>query len=125
MSICNPCTPVNTIPSCVTNIIIGTIASVSTAVYVYIKNISTGKVTRISATSSIAGLVTAVLGDFIPMDNCSYEIWVTLATADIDTKLNVTISAVAYTCFAVRFETITTTADVVVSVTNYTLKVAA
>lgn len=103
---CIECTETKPVPECVESIVIGAIAYNSTAVYIYVKNLSTGYIHQASATSSVAGLVT--LSTELPdisfyNHNHLYEIWVARQSQSINERLTVTISTVGYTCFMVPF----------------------
>lgn len=106
MSVCSPCTKVDVIPVCLTNLIIGTIAGLTQNVWIYFRDTTTGKLKRYENQSDGAGLVTLTLvqnnGDFMPEH--AYEVWVQNENeVNIETKLDITISAVIYTCFLVNF----------------------
>jgi hypothetical protein len=109
MSVCNPCLETDTLPVCVTSLIVGTISSLTKDVHIYVKDITTGKVVRFEETSDGAGLVTITgLGtepDFMP--DHSYELWITLADAtSIEDKEDITVPNAAETteCIALNFE---------------------
>jgi hypothetical protein len=103
---CNNCTSTKTLSTCAGVLTLGTIASLNTAVYIYIKN-SSGYIYRQSTTSSAGGVVTLNLAlpnpDFYH-PNGTFEVWVTLASADIETRLSITISGTAYSCFNLSFQ---------------------
>jgi len=107
MSICNPCTPVVSLPVCTQQIIIGTIAQISTAVYVYLRNVTLDKTTRIAGvTSDGAGLVTINTTTTKQLFNVghSYELWITLQNStNIEEKINFTIGSTSQDCVALRF----------------------
>lgn len=122
---CNTCDNTKTLSSCAGNLTLGTIASVSTAVYIYIKSPS-GYVYRQSATSSGAGVV--LLNLALPdtsfyHPNGTFEVWVTLATADRTTKLTVTIGATGYTCFNLKFEKTYDASEDAITYTTQTLAI--
>lgn len=103
---CNNCTNTKKLSTCAGNLTLGTIASLTTAVYIYVKN-PAGYIYRQSATSSGAGVVILSLAS----PNTSFyhssgvfEVWVTLASADIETRLTVTIGATGYSCFNLEFQ---------------------
>lgn len=125
VSFCNSCTPTADVAQCMTSFVIGTIANISTAVYVYVENKSSGKIDRFSVTSSGAGLVTLTRGSYVFMDDTPYEIWITLATADnVGQRLAFTISGASSSTFCadVRFRYVTDTAGAAVTYTTQTLK---
>lgn len=119
---CIDCTKTKPVLVCVTNLIIGTLAN-STAYYIYFKNSSNGKITRVSATSSVAGLLTAVI-DFDPLAT-TYEVWVTLASAvDIEEKETITIEDTEHTCLYIQFQRVYGNTNLSISATNQTLQLA-
>jgi hypothetical protein len=101
---CNNCTNTKTLSTCAGELTLGTISSLSTAVYIYVKTPS-GYTHRQSATSTGAGVVKLNLAqpDTFFYSTGTYEVWVTLATADQETRLTVTISGTGYTCFNLKF----------------------
>ncbi|MGI9143078.1 MAG: hypothetical protein ACR2IJ_07785 [Fluviibacter sp.] len=120
---CIDCTKTKPVLSCVTNLKIGTVGN-STAYYVYFKNSSNGKLNRVSATSNLVGLLTAVI-DFDPLANCQYEVWATLQTAeDIDARVVIGISTIETDCFYVQFQRVYNSSNVSITATNQTLALA-
>ncbi len=119
---CITCTKTKPVLVCVTNLIIGTLAN-STDYYVYFKNASSGKITRVSATSSNVGVLTAVI-DFDPIPT-TYEVWVTLSSAvDIEEKETITIEDTEHTCLYVQFQRVYGTNNLSTTATNQTLQLA-
>lgn len=113
MSICNPCSKTKAVLACATDLTIGTIANLSTAVYVYIKNHTTGFTKRYDVTSSGAGVVviTLVTNDIMP--DHDYEVWITLASAtNIDERITIVVSGGNYTCLKPVFRRVYGTDDV-------------
>ncbi len=109
MSVCiDTCTKTQLIPPCLTNLQVGTITSLTTAVQVYIEDITLQtKPVAYPVTSDGAGLVTITGLDLLPdfMPNHSYVLWVTLDDAtSIEDREVITIASVDYTCFQLRFE---------------------
>lgn len=124
MSICNDCTHPKPIARCITNLIIGTISSINTAVYVYIKDLTTEREIRYSVTSSAAGLITVPITPQRFSEDHSYEIHVTKTTADnINVKENITIGGEVSNCVSLRFETVWDNNNAIVSYTNQTLTI--
>ncbi len=126
MTQCNPCTPMKPLSRCMAVLTIGTISALNTAVHVYLKNHTTGVLVRFETTSAaVTGLVTVDISDYPQIAGHDYELWVTLATAtNTDERVNVTISAVAYTCFAIRFVTVLDDQGVIETGANQTLTAA-
>lgn len=89
-------------------VILGTISSLSTAIYINVQNTATKAIYRQSATTDGAGVVTLDITDPSAQAyyfNTDYDVWVTLQTGDISTTQNITINAVAYQCLLLRFVT--------------------
>ena len=102
MSICDNCLKVKDIPSCVESLTVGVIANALTPIIVYVKNISTGKITSFLETSQGDGTVKFNPNGWIVPEN-SFEIWVTLAGAtDTSTRLDLTIGDDVAECLSVR-----------------------
>ena len=80
---CSACTSVKPIASCLTTMIIGDAGGgyPNTLIYVYIRNVTTGKNIRLSSTTSGAGIIQPNVSTISFLPNQSYEIWVTLQTA--------------------------------------------
>lgn len=109
MSVCNPCLETDTLPVCIDSLIVGTISSLTTAVFIFVKDITTGKIVRFEETSDGAGLVTITGLDTEPdfMPNHSYELWITLALAtSIEAKEDITVpnAAASTECISLNFE---------------------
>lgn len=124
-TVCNPCTAMRTLIACTSTLTVGTIANLTTAVYVYIHNHTTDKLVRYSTTSSDAGLVSFDLSDGQSyMEGHDYELWITLQSAtNMDERVNFTIDAVAYSCAALEFHRLYDNDDAIQS-QNQTLKIA-
>lgn len=122
MSICSDCIHPKPIARCVTNLIIGTISSINTAVHVYIKDLTTGRDIRYAVTSSAAGLITIPITPQRFSEDHSYEVYVTLASAvGIEVKQNLTIGGEVSDCSSLRFETIWASDNTIATYTNQTL----
>lgn len=122
MSVCDTCIKPKPIARCVTNLIIGTISSINTAVYVYITNLTTEREIRYSVTSSAAGLITVPITPQRFSEDHSYEIHITKADAvGINVKQNITIGGDVSDCVSLRFETIWDNNNAIVTYTNQTL----
>lgn len=122
MSVCNDCIHPKPIARCLTDLIIGTISSFNTAVYVYISNLTTGREIRYSVTSSAAGLITVPITPQRFSEDHSYEVHVTKASAvGINVKENITIGGEVSNCASLRFETIWDNNNAIVSYANQTL----
>ncbi len=122
MSVCDPCLKAKPIARCITNIIVGTITSLNTAVYVYIKDITTDREIRFAVTSSAAGLITVPITSQRFSEDHSYELRITKVTANnIDVRENITISGDVGDCVNIQFKTIFDNNNAVVTFTNQTL----
>lgn len=124
MSVCTECTKAKPIARCITNLIVGTISSINTAVHVFIKDLTTERELRYSVTSSAAGLITVPITPQRFSEDHSYEIHITKADAvGINVKENITIGGDVADCVALRFETIWTNDNVIATYTNQTLSI--
>ena len=108
MSICGQCTAIKEVPTCTTNLQIGTIGSNNAAVFIFVSNLSTGLQYRQSVNSSGAGLVTLLMAnprqDFYN-PNSAYEVWVTLAINTPVEREDITIGGILFedACLNVPF----------------------
>ena len=122
MSICSPCTRVKNLPSCVTDIVIGTVAQTSTAHYVYFKNLATGRINRYAATSDGSGLLTVTVDEEI-FPQHTYKVWVNQQSATNATdEETITIGAATPTCLEIHFYRVTDDSGQV-NYTSQTLKI--
>lgn len=101
---CSNCTKTNTVGQCPGSLVIGTVPYNSQAMYIYFENLSTGRVLRLSATSSIAGLLTVDITEIDFPANQDFEVHVSRDTDPLDTQTEITIGATEYDCLIVRFE---------------------
>lgn len=121
MSVCDSCHKPKPIARCLTNIIVGTVTSLNTAVYVYVRNLTTEHTVRYAATSSGAGLVTIPITPQRFSQDHSYEIWITKQTAtNISEKENITIGGDVSDCIHFRFENILDNTNAQTTYTNQT-----
>lgn len=124
MSICSDCIHPKPIARCITNLIIGTITPLNTAVFVYIYNLTTGRNIRYAVTSSAAGLVTVPITPQRFSEDHSYEISITnQASANIGIKENITIGGEVSNCVSLRFETIWLSDNTIATYANQTLSI--
>lgn len=124
MSICSDCVNSKPVARCVTNLIVGTISSLNTSVYVYIRSVTTDRDIRYTVTSSAAGLITVPITPQRFSEDHAYEIWVTLTTAaGVENKQNITIGGEIADCVSVRFETIWASDNTIATYTNQTLSI--
>lgn len=122
MSVCDTCLKAKPIARCVTNLIVGTITSLNTAVYVYIFDITTDREIRYSVTSSAAGLITIPITPQRFSEDHSYELRVTKVTADnIDVRENITISGDVADCVNIEFRTVWKNDNTIATYTNQAL----
>lgn len=104
---CNDCQDIKVVPVCTENLVLGKVASLTTAVFIYFKNISSGYQTRQQVTSAGDGTIAADLTVPDPSfynPNGVFECWATLTTVSPETRLPITIGAIAYDCLKLRFE---------------------
>lgn len=106
---CSSCTPVKPIASCLTTMIIGDGggAYANALIYVYIRNVTTGKNIRLSSQCTAAGIIQPNVSSISFLPNQSYEIWVTTqAAASVTDYLPFKIDGDpvdTYSCIALRF----------------------
>lgn len=106
---CPTCTETKPIPKCADSLVIGAIANDLTNVYVYIKNLTTGRIQRADEVSDLSGQVSLDLTDpdkEFYSQNFVYELWITLRTTDVNQKLDITIGYTTTDCFTIRFKEI-------------------
>lgn len=123
---CNPCSVFRKLPSCMTNLIIGTI-SPNRAIYVFIKNHTIGHLYRIATTSdAVTGIVTFDItdgSDYKLTPNHDYELYLIAQNAtDNDARVSFTVDSVSYTCAAFTVERINFDGTDVASYSSQTLK---
>lgn len=117
---CIGCSSTKPVLNCITNLKIGTLAN-STSYYTYFKNSSSGKINRITSTTSNVGLLSVAL-DFTPLAKSQYEIWVTLASStDLEEKENILIDGIEVTCLYTQFQRVFGTGNSTLTATNQTL----
>jgi len=120
---CIGCSSTKPVLNCITNLKIGSLAN-STSYHTYFKNSSSGKINRITATSSNVGVLTVAL-DFTPLANSQYEVWVTLASStDIEYEENILIDGIEATCLYVQFKRVYGSGNSTITATNQTLSLA-
>jgi hypothetical protein len=106
------------IPTCLDELILGSVSEVNTLVYVDIKNISTGYNYRHSVTTSETGVITLDLSEPAPSfynQDSYYEIYVSSASHIL---LPITIDDSEFECIGVYFEKINGLEE-----TTWTLKI--
>lgn len=125
MSICNDCIHPKPIARCITNLIIGTISSVNTAIYVYIKDKTLDdREIRYAVTSGATGIVTVPITPQRFSEDHSYEIHITKQSAiNVNEKENMTIDGEVGDCSSLSFETIWDNNNLIATYTNQTLSV--
>jgi len=109
---CSSCNKTKKVLSCTTSLTIGTSALLNTALYVYIKSNTTGRVYRYSVTSTAGGVITPTITAQQFAEGHDYELWTTLATAtNVDEKINFTIDGETVNCLAIQFQRIYNNSD--------------
>lgn len=123
---CNTCQSTKSIPVCTGSLVLGNITALNTNVYIFVKNNTTGYIHRQEATSNGSGQVSLDLSlpdpSFYNPDS-QYEVWVTLQSTSQNTKLNIAISAVNYTCFDLSFNPVYGEEDENIAYTSHTLEI--
>lgn len=113
---CSNCEKSKPILACISTLTVGTISNISTAVYVYLRNNTTGRTYRYSTTSSGAGVVSVDISAQQHIPEHDYELWVTLASAtNTEEKLTLTISSETMTCVSLSFVRAFNNTDTLVS----------
>lgn len=100
---CSSCSQTKTIGQCPQSLVIGTVLYNSTAMNIYFKNMATGRITFVEATTSIAGLLTADLTNIDFAREQDYEVWTSRTTDSLETQTTIIIASNPYTCLIVRF----------------------
>lgn len=94
------------VPTCLDELVLGSVSELNADVFVDIKNVSTGYSIRQAVTTSAEGLVTINLTDPVPSfynPNSYYEISISSTTQVL---LPLTIDDMEFDCIAVYFEKI-------------------
>lgn len=117
---CLTCEQTKLIPACTDTLTLGVIDFISTNVYIFVENITTGYQHRQDAVSNALGVVSVDLtlpNENFYSDSFSYEIWVTLRDVSQTEKLQITVAGGAsFDCFDVSFEKI----NAATALTDYT-----
>jgi hypothetical protein len=121
---CSTCQQVEPAPCCSTTLVIGTIADASVSVSVYFKNITTNRLLILPGTSDGSGLVSVDVSDEQFATNQSFEIWVTLATGNMNDKKDITVNTTTADCLAAQFYRVNNESDVVVNSSTFTISIA-
>lgn len=107
MSVCNPCIKTKTLPNCLSQLVIGTIALISQSVKVYIQDIATGALMVLDGTSDGDGLVTVEFEDSkYFFENHPYELWITDIGADIGAFETITFDGASSNTVCMRFHSV-------------------
>lgn len=90
---CN-CTKIKDLPTCIDELVIGTISLESQDVYVFFKNTSIEYTVRLTGVSDAQGLVTVDLSSLVNFfsPNYSYDIWITALSGAPSNKLNIVMN---------------------------------
>lgn len=112
---CLQCTFTDPVPTCTTTLRIGTITTFATAMFIFVQNLTTGKIYRQASTvSGAAGEIDLTMANptqnFYNKDS-SYEVWVTLATNDSDVREDITVGTATEDCYNVNFTDIYDSSD--------------
>lgn len=126
MTVCiDNCQITEMIATCVKNLEIGTITSFNTDILIYIEDDTTGaKPIAFPSTTDGAGIVELTDIDTFPtfMPNHSYKLWVALESAtSVESRETITINAIEYTCFNIRFTRVKQPDNTAQIYTNLTL----
>lgn len=122
MAVCSTCTPTKPIARCITNLIVGKIEQISTAVRVYIYNVTLDKTIEYSVTSSGDGTVTVPITPQRFSEDHAYEISITTADSiGISEKQTINVGETYADCVKLRFVTIWESDNTIATFTNQTL----
>ena len=123
MSTCSSCHKPKPVARCITNLIIGIISDINTAVKVYIADKTLDdRIIEYSVISSAAGLVTIPITPQRFSEDHSYQLWITLSTAaNVNMRQNITISGDVADCIDLRFQTIWDNDNAIQTFTDQTL----
>jgi hypothetical protein len=119
--ICN-CTKTRPVPSCILQLVAGTVSETSTSLIATFTNIATGRINYISCSSDGAGLVTIDLSGMKFLAGHAYDF--TLSNEIGSAPLEITIGSVEYVCLSVVFEKFRNEDGTPVTVSSRTLEVA-
>jgi hypothetical protein len=103
MTICTPALPTKKIPLCILTLIIGKISSANANVNIFIVDITTGRRFILQSTSDGAGLVSVDLTAIEFSEEHTYELWITLQSANPEDKEDITIDTETATTVALGF----------------------
>ena len=118
---CIGCQNTKSVLNCLTNLTIGSLSN-STSYYAYFKNSSSGKLNRVSGTTNGNGIFTIAL-DFTPLSNSTYEVWVTLASAEnIEAKEQILIDGIETDCLYVIFQRVYNSSNSSITATTQKLR---
>ena len=119
---CTLCKFTKTYPLCITNLTLGTVTNLNTDHFIYIKNLATGRIVRLAATSDGAGLLTVDVSNEELMHNEGYEIWATLQTVDKNQMEELTLSDSTADCLYIRGEDLHDTNGVLIVTATHVLE---
>lgn len=103
-NICDPCQEFSQIPICFSSMFIGTL-DINQAYYFYLKDLTTGRVSRSPFTTNAIGDGVVTLAEQ-PLIGHSYEFWVTFAGNSMNSRVEITLGAVTYCCGSFAAESI-------------------
>lgn len=109
---CTQCKEVLPIPECAEAVLIGSITDFDTVVYIFVKNLSTGRIVQQESTSDDEGFVTLNTSDPDPSfysESHFYELSITKQSDHFNVLQEITVegSEDAYTCLLLQFQKIT------------------
>lgn len=122
MSVCDSCIKAKPVARCLTNLIVGTIANVNTAIFVYITDLTTERRIRYSVTTDSDGLITIPITPQRFSDDHSYRLHVTLVNAiNVSEEELITVGEETNNCISLRFLTIWKNDNTIATYTDQTL----
>jgi len=99
------CQRTEPVPRCTGDLTIGIVSNLVANIYVYVRNIATGRIERYNSLTDGAGsfdLDMTEAGYFYDVHN-SFELWTTLRSAP-ETRLTMTVNGDSDTCLLLTFE---------------------
>jgi hypothetical protein len=104
-----------------TDLVIGTIANANADLNVYFQNNTTGHTLTLPGTSDGSGLVTVDVSEQQFASNQSYDIWVTLASTNMNARLTITIGSSTMDCLSADFYKVKTENDTMDAINSFTI----
>lgn len=121
-NLCDSCGQGKPVPSCLTTLVIGTIADLTTNVKVFFQRTSTRIIERLDAISDGAGLVSLDVSSIDWLDGEEFKVWITGDPDSLNAKKNITISTDVFECWTFRICDIYNTSGNKIATATHTLE---